>query len=149
MATQIIVLSIAAVQKTGHATDWKAAPGVEIREPRKEDYRKLKSYSTISLLMCMGNVVDKVVPVPLSNEGKRRVLLSHDLFVSRKKKLAIDVATILIYRAYSQSGAHNINGVLLMDINEVFPSMVSERLTHAIKAKRIDRDLLQCITIFL
>ena len=39
---------------------------------------------------------------------------------------------------------NNITGILLMDIMAAFPSLVRGRLIHAMKAKWIDGDLIQC-----
>jgi hypothetical protein len=58
---------------------------VVIEKPGKDDYTKLKSYRTISLLSCMGKVVEKVVAELLSDEAERRALLSDGEFGSRKK----------------------------------------------------------------
>jgi hypothetical protein len=47
-------------------------------------------------------------------------------------------------RAHSAWNEDNITGVLLMDIQAAFPSVVRRRLMHAMKAKRIEVDLVQC-----
>ena len=47
-----------------------------ICQPGKDDYPKLNAYSSISLLSCMGTVVEKVAMELLSEEAERRGLLS-------------------------------------------------------------------------
>jgi hypothetical protein len=74
---------------------------VVIRKPGKEDYTKLKSYRTISLLRCMGKVIEKVLAQLLSEEAERRSLLSDGQFGSRKKRSGIDAAAIMVDRAHS------------------------------------------------
>jgi hypothetical protein len=88
-----------------------------------EDYRKLKLYQTLSLLSCMGRVVEKVVAEILSNEAERRALLSDGQFGSRNKRSAIEAAAIMVDRAHSACKEDNIMGVLLVDIKAVFPSV--------------------------
>ena len=108
----------------------------------KEDYTKIKSYRTISLLSCMGKVVEKVVAELVSDEAERRALLRDSPFGSRKKWLAIDGAAIMVDRAHATWKQDNITGVLLRDIKAAFPSRASVRLIPAMTAKTIDGDLI-------
>ena len=66
----IIGLTKAAVRTGHHPTVWKRASGVLIRKPGKEDYTTLKLYRTISLLSCLGKVVEKVVAELQSDEAE-------------------------------------------------------------------------------
>jgi len=91
----------------------------------------------------MGKVVEKEVAELLSDEAERGALLSDCQFGSRKKRSALDTAAIIVDRAHSAWEELNITRVLLMDINAVFRSVARGRLIHAMKAKRIDRDLIR------
>jgi hypothetical protein len=130
--TSIVGLTKAAVQTGRHPAVWKRTSGVVIRNPGKEDYTKLKSYRTISLLSCMGKVIEKVVAELLSDKAERRALLSDGQFGSRKKRSAIDAAAIMVDRAHAAWKEDNITGVLLMDIKAAFPSVARGRLIHAL-----------------
>jgi len=68
---RIVSLTRAAIRTGRHPAVWKRASGVVIRKPGKDDYMKLKAYRSISLLSCMGNVVEKVATELLSEEAKR------------------------------------------------------------------------------
>jgi len=63
---------------------WKQASGVVIHKPGKDDYTKLKAYLSISLLSCMGKVVENVAAELLSEEAERSGLLSDGQFGIRK-----------------------------------------------------------------
>jgi len=52
------------------------ASGVVIGKPGKDNYSNLKAYRSISLLICMGKVVEKVATELLSEEAECRGLLS-------------------------------------------------------------------------
>ena len=93
---RIVGLTKAAVRTARHPDVWKRASGMVIRKPGKEDYTKLKSYRTISLLSCVGKLVEKLVAELLSDEAERRALLSDGQFGSRKKRSAIDAAAIMV-----------------------------------------------------
>jgi hypothetical protein len=97
----------------------------------------------------MGKVVEKVVAELLSDEAERRALLSDGQFGRRKKRSAIDAAAIMVDRADSAWKEDNITGVLLMDNKAAFPCVARGRLIHAMKAKRIDGDLIRWTESFL
>jgi hypothetical protein len=46
---------------------WKITKGVTIPKLGKDDYSKVKSYRVISLLNCLGEVVEKVVAIMLTD----------------------------------------------------------------------------------
>jgi len=58
---RIVRLTKAAIPRRRHPSVWNRARGVVIRKPGKADYTQLKAYRSISLLSCMGKVVEKVV----------------------------------------------------------------------------------------
>jgi len=83
-----------------HASVWKRASGVVICKPGKDDYTQLKAYRYISLLSCIGIVVENVVAELLSDEVERRGLLSAGQLGSRRGRSAIDAAAIMVDGAY-------------------------------------------------
>jgi len=97
----------------------------------------------------MWKVVEKVVAELLSDEAERRALLSDGQLGSRKKWSAIDAAAIVVDRVHAAWKEDNIRGVLLMDIKAAFPSVARGRLIHAMKAKKIDGDLIRWTESFL
>jgi hypothetical protein len=116
---------------------------VVIQKPGKEDYTKLMSYRTISLLSWMGKVVEKVVTELLSDEAQRRALRSDGQFGSRQKRSGMDAAAIIVDRAHAAWNKDKATGVLLMDLKESFPSIARGRMIHAMKAKKIDAELIR------
>jgi len=77
------------------------ASGVVIPKPGREDYTQLKVYRYISMLSCMGKVVEKVVAELLSEKAELRVLLSDGQFGSRKGRSAIAAVAIMVDRAHA------------------------------------------------
>jgi len=90
------------------------------RKPGKDNDTQLKAYRSISLLSCMGNVVENVVAELLSEEAKRRGLLSDGKFGSRSRRSAIDAVAILVGRAHAAWRDSHIASVLFMDIKAAF-----------------------------
>ena len=166
-------LANAAARTGQHPVVWKRRSGVIISRPGNDDYTKLNAYRSISLLSCMGMVIETVVTELQAKEAERNGLLSDGQCGSRKRQLAIDAAAIhvgAIKAAAIRAAAINpaainpaaINaaalmvdrshaawregrgaGVLLKDIKEAFPSVGRGRLVHTIQGKGINGDLIQ------
>ena len=60
-----------------HPQVWKEAKGVVIPKPNKPDYRVAKVYRVLTLLNCLGKVVEKVAANAIAEECERSRLL-HD-----------------------------------------------------------------------
>jgi hypothetical protein len=84
---------------------------------------KLKEYRSISLLTCVGKVVEKVVAELLAEDAERSGLLSDGQYWSRKRRSAMDVVSIMIDRANTAWREGHIAGILLIDIKTAFPSV--------------------------
>jgi len=140
---RLVGLMKAAVQTGRHPAVWKRASRMVIQKPGNENYMKLKSYRTISLLSCMGKVVEKVVAELLSDEAGRGALLSNGQFVSRKKRSAINTAAIMVDIVHAAWMEDNITGVLQINIKAAFPMVAREWLIPGMKAKKIDGDLIR------
>jgi len=139
----------AAIRTGRHPSVWKRASGVVIRKPGKDHYTQLKAYRSISLLRCMGKVVEKVVAELLSDEAERRGLLSDGQFGSRRGRSAIDAVAIMVDRSHAAWKGGHIAGVLLMDIKAAFPSVAKGRLVNLMKVRQMDGDLIQWTESFL
>jgi hypothetical protein len=126
-----------------HPAVRKRASGVVICKTGKDDYPKLMAYRSISLLSCMGEVVEKVVTELLSEEAKRRGVLSDGQFGSRKWRSAIDAAAIIVDSAHATWTIDDITGGFLMDIKAAFPSVAKGRLVNLIRVRQIDGDLIR------
>jgi len=120
-----------------------------IRKPGKDNYTKLMAYRSISLLSCMGNVVEKVAAELLSDEAKGRGLLSDGQFGSGKGRSAIVAAAIMVDRAHAVWTKGHITGLLLMDIKAACRRMSNGRLLNFMKVSEMDGDLLQWTESFL
>jgi len=139
----IVRLTKAAIDTGRHPAVWMRASDVVIRKPGNDAYTKLKAYRSISLLSCMGKVVEKVAAELLSEEAERRGLLSDGQFGSRKGRSAIDAAAIMVDRAHAAWTNGHITGVLLMDIKAAFPSVGKARLINLIMVREMDGDLVR------
>jgi hypothetical protein len=84
-----------------HPALWKQGSGVVIQVPGKVDYSMRKVYSSVSLLSCMGTVVEKAATELLSEEAETTGLRSYGQFGCRKGPSAIDAAAIMFDRSHA------------------------------------------------
>jgi len=140
---RIVRLMKEAICKGRHPGVWMRASSVVIRKHGKDDYTQPKAYCSISLLSCMGKVVEKVVAELLSESAERRGLLSDGLFRSRKGRSAIDAAGIMVYRAHAAWKNGHMTVVLLMDIEAAFPSVANRMIVNLMKVSQMDGDVMR------
>jgi len=99
-----------------HPPVWKEARGVVIPKPNKPDYGVAKAYRVITLLNCLGKVVEKVAANAIAEECERRQLLHDGQFGCRKRRSAIDAVGSLMKRVEEAWGRGNTTAVLLTDV---------------------------------
>jgi hypothetical protein len=121
---------MAVIRTERHPSVWKPACLVVIRKPGNDYNTQLKASQSLSLLKCMGKVVEKVVSELLSDEAERRGLLSDGQFGSRSGWSAIDAVAIMVDRTYAAWRDGHIAGMLLLVIKVAFRSMAKERLVN-------------------
>jgi hypothetical protein len=146
---RIVRLTRAAMRTGRNPAVWKRVSSVVTCKPRKDDYTKLKAYRSISLLSCMGKVVEKVAAELLSEEAESRGLLSDGQFGSRKGRSAIYAAAIMVDRAHAACTNGHITGGLLMDIKAAFPRVARGRLVNLMNVSQMDGDLIRWTESFL
>jgi hypothetical protein len=64
----------------------KTAKGVLLRKPNKPDYSQVKSYRVISLLNCLGKVVEKIAAEAISDHCEATGALHPGQIGSRKDR---------------------------------------------------------------
>lgn len=76
-----------------HPEKWKKARGVLLEKERKRDFTLVKSYRVISLLNCMGKILEKVIAEQLSQFCEESLKLHFGQMGARKK----DVLLIMLH----------------------------------------------------
>jgi hypothetical protein len=104
-----------------HPRVWKEVRGVVIPKPNKPDYGVPKAYREITLLNCLGKIVEKVAANAIAEQCERRKLLHNGQFGCRKRRSAIDVVGRLMKRVEKAWTRGNTAAVLLMDVKGAFP----------------------------
>ncbi len=80
-----------------HPTQWKRARGIHLEKGGKRDFGMVRSYRVISLLNCIGKVVEKVVAKELSQFCEDYSKLHFGQMGGRKERSAIDAVATLVH----------------------------------------------------
>jgi hypothetical protein len=102
---------------------WPTAKVVIIPKPGKPDYSAPKAYRPISLLECVGKILEKVVASRLGSDVDHFGLIPPSQFGSWHFHSAPDAATMLRYKAETTIHAGRVGVVVLMDISHFFDSL--------------------------
>ena len=71
-----------------------------MEKPNKRDHTLVKSDRVISLLNCLGKVVEKLVAIQLSEFCEAKENLHKGQMGGRKQKSAIDAAALMIHKVH-------------------------------------------------
>ena len=120
-----------------------------IRKPNKPNYILAKHYRGISLLNCLGKVVEKVAVEILSKRCERLELLYSGQFGSRKMRSSIDAVVKLIATVEHAWKHKRIAGTLLLDIKGAYPNVDRRMLLKRLIELGILGDLIRWVDSFM
>ena len=114
-----------------------------MEKPNKRDLTLVKSYRVISLLNCLGKVVQKFVAEHLSQFCKAKKKLHKGQMGGRKHRLALDAAVFVIQKLYKTWEVKQVAGALLMDVKGVLDQVSRAKLVQRMASVSIDNDLIR------
>ena len=152
--TRITLLAKHCLSLGHHPAVWKTARGVVIRKPGKPDYTQVKAYRVISLLPCLGKVIEKVVATRLTREAERRKILHAGQFGSRPRRSCVDPIAALMEIAQQawaprDGGEPMPTAVALMDVKGAFDHVSRRRLLHLLDGMGFDDGTCRWVDSFM
>ncbi len=123
-----------------HPTSWNHARGILLEKGNKLDKSLVKSYRVISLLNCMGKLVEKVVVEELSQFCETNLKLHKGQMGARKSRCAIDAVAIMVDRIHKVWDEKKIAKTLLMDVKGAFDYVSRLKLAQRMRQLGIDND---------
>ena len=115
--------------KTGHhPRSWKEAVVCVIPKPNRADYTLAKNFRPISLLECLGKLLEKIIAKIIYREIAKHALIPTTQFGGRNASSTLDAGLTLLHdiQAAHQTGLRT--GMLLFDIQGFFDHINHERL---------------------
>jgi hypothetical protein len=111
-----------------HPRLWKEAVVCVIPKPNRVDYTLAKNFRPISLLECLGKLLEKVVAKLIYRDMSRYPLVPNTQFGGRNASSTLDVGLTLLHDIQSAHQAGLRAGILLFDIQGFFDNINHERL---------------------
>jgi hypothetical protein len=109
----------------------------------KDEISAVKAYKVISLLNCLGKVVEKVAATALSRLCEEKELLHPGQFGYRKQRSAIDAVAKLIYTTEKAWGKKKHLEALFLDVKGAFNYIAKNRLLSRMKELNIPSYLIK------
>ncbi len=80
-----------------HPPEWKRARGILLEKGGKRNFGLVSSYQVISLLNCIGKIVEKVIAIELSQYCEDYSKLHPGQMGGQKDRSAIDAIAALVH----------------------------------------------------
>lgn len=111
-----------------HPPCWKLAKGILLRKQDKPIYTVAKAYRVISLLSCLGKVVEKVAATWIASHSERKEVFHHGQFGCRHGRSTSDAVASLVSTVEDAWKHKQIVLTLLLDIKGAFDRVNKQRL---------------------
>ena len=132
---------------------WREAIGVIIPKPNKEDRLNPKSYRPISLLNCLGKILEKIIATrlgKLANNPNTPISLLHPSQIGgRLNRSSIDASLLLLSNIEKNQLKRKITSTIFLDIEGAFNNISKSRLLYIIKSLGLPYSLYLFIYNFL
>ncbi len=138
-----------AIQLGYHPREWKKARGILLEKGGKRDLGLVRSYRVISLLNCMGKVVEKVVAQELSQYCEEYSKLDPGQMGGQKERSAIDAVVTLVHMVQEKWEEKKLAAALFMDVKGAFDHVSKGQLLTRMIELGVDGDLVTWTGSFL
>jgi ribonuclease HI len=132
-AERIVELFEACLAAGHHPKAWKEAVVCVIPKPNRADYTFAKNFRPISLLECLGKLLEKVVAKLLYRDMDKHQIVPTTQFGGRNVSSTLDAGLALLHDIQSAQQAGLQCGILLFDIQGFFDNINHERLVQVLE----------------
>src|SRR6266478_3773764 len=132
-----------------HPLIWRQAIVCAVPKPHRPDYSLAKNFRPVSLLECMGKLVEKLMARLLYSEIIRFDLLPTNQFGGRMASSTLDAGLSLVHDVKVAHCAGLRTGLLLFDIQGFFDNINREHLTQTIADLGFAQEIVDWTSAFL
>ena len=123
--------------------------GVLLRKPNKPDYSAVKPYRVISLLNCLGKVVEKIAADAIAHHCESTGVFHPGQMGGRKQRSATDAVACMIQSTHDAWKHQQLMGALFLDVNGAFDHVNPSQLVSRLIEFGLDGELIQWVQSFL
>jgi hypothetical protein len=127
-ANRLVDLLAECLKAGFHPRQWKEAVVCVIPKPNRADYTLAKNFRPISLLECLGKLLEKLVAKLIYRDMSNHALVPTTQFGGRNASSTLDAGLTLVHDVQSAHQAGLKCGLLLFDIQGFFDNINHKRL---------------------
>ena len=127
-AERLTSLLSACLRAGHHPRLWKEAVVCVIPKPNRADYTQAKNFRPISLLECLGKLLEKIVAKLIYRDMTKHDLVPSTQFGGRNASSTLDAGLTLLHDIQAAHQTGHRAGILLFDIQGFFDNINHERL---------------------
>ena len=132
-----------------HPSQWKIALVAIIPKPNKPDYSKPNTNRPISLLSCLGKVLERIVASRLTYWSEAHQLLHPSQYGCRTARSCSDAMVVLQYNVKTSQGRGQCASSLMMDVKGAFNAVNPRRLIDILIQMGLPNQLIDWVRSFL
>ena len=125
---RLLALFAACLKAGHHPRPWKEAVVCVIPKPNRADYTHAKNFRPISLLECLGKLLEKIIAKIIYREMTKHALVPTTQFGGRNASSTLDAGLSLLHDIQAAHRTGLRTGLLLFDIQGYFDNINHERL---------------------
>ncbi|KAI7704569.1 hypothetical protein KC353_g13409 [Hortaea werneckii] len=146
---RIVALVRGCVETGFHPCIWKTAKGILLRKPGKPTYTIAKAYRVISLLSCLGKVVEKAVATRIASFCEENEVFHRGQFGCRRTRGASDAVAQLVTKVETAWSKKHIALALLLDVKGAFDRVSKPQLLKRMVQVGIAGNIVRWVDSFL
>ena len=137
------------IRRGVHCRVWRQDRGVIIPKPGKDDLEDCRSYRCISLLNCIGEVLERVVGGMLEDRLRGPGLIDPGQFGSLRGRSAVDAVASLVTMVEEAWDDKKIAGAICMDVKAAFPNVKADELAARLEEGGVEPCLVAWVRDFM
>ena len=145
----IILLMRRCLQVGYHPKSWRRATAVALRKPRKPDYSNPRAYRLITLLECLGKVLERIVARRLTYLAGKHNLIPSKQFGGRTATNTTDAVLAFTNDIQAAWNHGMVTTSLTFDIKGYFDFVNHNRLLCELRRKKIPLPMVKWVASFL
>ncbi|KAL1581647.1 hypothetical protein WHR41_09703, partial [Cladosporium halotolerans] len=132
-----------------HPCTWKTAKGILLRKQGKPTYTVAKAYRVISLLSCLGKVVERVVATAIASFCETNEIFHCGQFGSRRARGTADAVSQLVARVEAAWERKQMSLALLLDVKGAYDRVDKHQLLRRMVEVGIAGNIIRWVKSFM
>jgi hypothetical protein len=132
-----------------HPRAWRRAVAIALRKPGKPDYSNPRAYRLITLLECLGKVLEKVIARRLTFLAGKYDLVPSNQFGGRSHSSTSDALLSFVNDVHAAWNHSQVTSALTFDIKGYFDFVNHKRLLTVLRKKGIPLPIVTWVASFL